>query len=142
MADEGAGPDLTELVRRSIQPANRRDWDAAMAFWGSDPVWDMSPMGMGVHEGAAAIRGFFKDWVAAYDEFEVEAEEILDLGNGVTFAVFVQRGRPNGSSGEVTIRYAAVGVWAGALLRRATNYGDIDEARAAAERLAQERPDR
>ena len=139
ISEESANPDPVELVRRPVEAGNHRDWDAVLAFWGPDPVWDMSPMGMSVHEGAAAIRGFFEDWVAAYEEFEMQAEEVLDLSNGVTFGVFVQRGRPIGSSGEVTVRYGAVGVWDGAFQSRATNYADVDEARAAAERLAQER---
>lgn len=47
-------------------------------------------MGMGAHEGPEAIRGFFEDWLAAYEESEMEAEEVLDLGNGVAFMVFRQ----------------------------------------------------
>ncbi len=35
--------------------------------------------------------------------------------------------------------YAAVSVWADGLAMRVTNHTDIDEARAAAERLAEER---
>ena len=139
MSEESTTPDLVELVRRSSQPANRRDWDAALAFWGPDPVWDMSPMGMGVHQGSAAIRRFFEDWVAAYEEFQLEAKEIVDLGNGVTLGVFQQDARLAGSDARVQIRYTSVGVWDDGLLIRATNYGDIDEARAAAERLAEER---
>src|SRR5207248_4133934 len=44
-----------------------------------------------------------------------------------------------GGSGEVRLRYAAVGVWADGLVVRVTNYTDVDEARAAAERLAESR---
>jgi ketosteroid isomerase-like protein len=99
----------------------------------------MSPMGMGVHEGPAAIRGFFEDWVAAYDEFEMEAEEILDLGNEITFIVFRQDARLAGSHARVQFRYASVSEWAEGFIVRATNYTDIDEARAAAARLAEER---
>jgi hypothetical protein len=46
-----------------------------------------------------------------------------------------------GSSGEVTIRYGSVITWDDGLVVRVANYpeADIDEARAAAERLAQER---
>jgi len=139
MPEESTTPDLVDLVRRSCEPANRRDWDAALAFWGPDPVWDMSPMGMGVHHGPAAIRRFFEDWVAAYDEFQLEATEIVDLGNGVTLGVFQQDARLAGSDARVQIRYTSVGVWDDGLLIAATNYGNIDDARAAAERLAEER---
>ena len=40
---------------------------------------------------------------------------------------------------EVELRYAAASVWDEGRVVRLTNYGDIDEARAAAERLAEER---
>jgi hypothetical protein len=48
-------------------------------------------------------------------------------------------GRPIGSSGEVRQRYAGVTAWEDGKVVRATNYSDIDDARAAAERLAKER---
>ena len=71
--------------------------------------------------------------------FEFEAEETLDLGNGVGFRVVIQTGRPVGSTGEVRLRYAAVGVWEDGKIVRMTNYKDVDMARADAERLASER---
>ena len=74
-----------------------------------------------------------------YEDFEVALEEVNNLGNGVTILVAVQRGRPAGSSGFAELRYAAVMTWADGLIERITFYTDIDEARAAAERLAEER---
>jgi hypothetical protein len=96
-------------------------------------------MGLGMYEGLPAIRDFWEDWVGAYEEWGAEPEEILDLGSGVTLAVVIQKGRPAGSSGDVHLRYAAVAVWVDGLIVRITNYGEIDEARAAAERLAESR---
>jgi ketosteroid isomerase-like protein len=75
----------------------------------------------------------------SYTDMEWNAEEIRDLGNAVTFAVILQRGRVVGSSGFVQLRYASVAVWRDGLIVRNTTYTDIDEARAAAERLAEER---
>ena len=96
-------------------------------------------MGMGTFEGQAAVRGFMEDWFASYEEWGVRVVEVQDLGNGTTFAVFVQSGRPVGSSGDVELRWAAAGEWENGKYARVTNYSDIDEARAAAERLAEER---
>src|SRR2546429_9038533 len=110
-----------------------------MSFYAPDAVWDSSPLGMEVYEGQAAIRRFFADWWGSYEQFEMALEEALDLGNGVAFALAIQKGRPAGSSSEVRLRYAAVAVWENGLIVRVTNYTDIDEARAAAERLAEER---
>jgi ketosteroid isomerase-like protein len=139
MSEESTTPDLVERQKRATEAANRRDLDAVMAFIAPDAVYDMSPVGMGVFEGQAAARGFIEDWWASYEEHEFEAEKTLDLGNGVGFRVLIQKGRPVGSSGEVELRYAVVSVWKDGLIVRVTNYTDIDEARDAAERLAEER---
>jgi ketosteroid isomerase-like protein len=99
----------------------------------------MSPMGMGTSEGASVIREFCEVWWGAYDDYRIEPEGIDDLGSGVTFAVLNQRGRPVGSSGSVKFHYAGVSSWRNGLIERVTNYTDIDQGRAAAERLAEER---
>jgi ketosteroid isomerase-like protein len=139
MSQESTTPDLVELTRRSFEAGNQSDIDAAMSFYGHDSVWDMSPMGLGTYQGLAAIRRFFEDWIGAYDEFEMEVEELRDLGHGVVFFAVRQSGRPVGSSGQVELRYAGFTVWIDDLMVRVTNYTDPDEARAAAERLAEER---
>jgi hypothetical protein len=33
-----------------------------------------------------AIRGFWEDWLGAYEEYEMTPEEILDLGTGVVLS--------------------------------------------------------
>jgi ketosteroid isomerase-like protein len=140
MSQESATPDLVELVRRSVEAANRGDFDALLRGYAPDVVWDLNPLGgLGTFEGHVAIRGFLEDWHANYEELEIAPEEILDLGNGVIFSVIAQKGRPVGSSGDVQQRQAIVFVWVEGLFVRITHYGDIDEARAAAERLAEER---
>jgi ketosteroid isomerase-like protein len=138
MTEKSTTPDLVELSRRFIDTANRRDFDAGMSFYAPDAV--LESMGMATSfEGVAAIRRFFEDFIEAYEEYRVEPEEILDLGNGVTFSVIVQQGRPVGSTAHVHMRFSAVTTWVDGLIERNTNYTDIDEARAAAERLAGER---
>jgi ketosteroid isomerase-like protein len=93
-----------------------------------------------VIEGRDAIRSFWEVWFGAYEEWDQAAEELRDLGNGVGFGVFRQRGRPAGSSGFVELQYAFVAIVRGdGLTERVVMYTDIDEARAAAERLAEER---
>jgi ketosteroid isomerase-like protein len=141
MAEESTTPDLVELTRRANAASNRRDFGATMSFYRADAVWDLSAGGLGVYEGTAAIRSFFEDWQGAYEEYELWDGELAELGGRVTFAVMAQRGRPRGSSGEVTIRYGSVSTWDDGLCVRTTNYpeADIDEARAAAERVAEER---
>ena len=116
---------------------NRRDFDAVMSVYAPDAVFQGTELG--TFEGAGAIRGFYEDASSSYEEIHVEAEEVIDLGNGVTLAVLIAKGRPVGSSGEVRRRWAAVAIWTNGVIEREMNYTDIDEARAAAERLAEER---
>jgi ketosteroid isomerase-like protein len=138
MPEDPTTPDLRLLVQRATGLESSEVEDL-MSFYALDSVWDMSRGGLGVIEGREAIRAFFEEWWAAYEDHETEAEEIQDLGNGVAFAVFVQRGRPVGSTGWVEFRDARVMIWADGLIERTTTFLDIDEARAAAERLARER---
>ena len=139
MSEKPTTPDLVELTRRAIDPANRRDFDAMMSFYAPDAVCDMSQVGLGIFEGSAAIRSFFEDWIGAYEEFENQPEEILDVGEGVVSSVIRQSARPVGSTGHVWVRYGGVLVWAAGVIEQFTTYADIDEARAAAERLAESR---
>jgi ketosteroid isomerase-like protein len=134
VSEESSTPDLVERVRASIE-AHR---DEVISFYAPDAVWDATPWGMGRFEGREAILGFFEDWRGSYSGLAFKVEETRDLGNGVTFAVIVQEGRPLGSSGVVQLRYASVTEWVDGLIASNTTYTDIDEARAAAERRAQE----
>jgi len=139
MAEDSTIPELEEAVRRSVEAFSRRDFDGGLAIHWPDAVWDTTPQGMGVFEGREAIRGFLQDWLGAYEDYEQVIEEFCHPGNGVTFGVLRQRGRLPGSSGSVEVGWAAVLIWRNGLVERGVAYTDIDEARAAAVRLAEER---
>jgi ketosteroid isomerase-like protein len=136
MPDKSTTPGLVELVQRWIDARNAGNIDAAMNLCASDIVFEGL---FETFEGRAAVRGFFQDWLDTYDELEVAVEEMRDLGNGVTFGVCTQRGRPRGTAGWVRVRYGVVTTWEDELLRRNTSSLDVEQARADAERLAQER---
>jgi ketosteroid isomerase-like protein len=139
MSDEVTTPDLVELVRRQLEAVNRLDLDAVMSFCPPDGVYDTGSSGLGVYEGPVAIRGLLEDWWGAFEDLQFELEEVLDLGNGVTFSVTRQDARPAGSSGYVRTREAHVTEWIDGMAARVTVYTDIDDGRAAAERLAESR---
>ena len=139
MSEESTTPDLAELVRRYVEAAGSGDLDAMMSFYASDAVWDLAAAGLGTHEGSAAIRGFLEDWSASFEDLEVELEDVVDLGNGVVLVVNRLKGRPAGSTGDVQLQQAWIQAWRETLVVRQTSYLDIDQARAAAERLAKER---
>jgi ketosteroid isomerase-like protein len=139
MSEESTTPDHAELTRLVFASANGSDFDAMMGFFGPDSVWDVAPWGLGSHAGLAPIRHFLEGWIGSFDEYHVVIEELRDLGNGVVFAVATQYAHSAHAPGELRLRYAPVFVWADGVAARVTHYRDIDEARAAAERLAEER---
>jgi ketosteroid isomerase-like protein len=139
MAEKSTTPDLVELVGRVYEIGNLRAYEDLGTVFAGDCVLDVSPMGVGVFEGLAALRGFVENWLDPYVEFEVESEELHDLGHGVVLTVNRQTARPVGSSGYVHRHDAWVFLGKGGMLVRWTAYPDIDEARAAAQRLAEER---
>ncbi len=135
MAEESTTPDLVALSRGLFEAANRGDLDAVMSFYAPDAVWESPPLGTRF-EGLPAIRGFHEDWLSAYDEFRAEPEEIVDLGYGVIVTIVRQDGRPAGSTGHVQTRMAVISELVDGKIVRVIVYHDIDEGRAAAERLA------
>jgi len=137
MAQESTTPDRVELIGALFDAGNRRDLDAAMSIFAPDVVWE-SLDGLGVFAGAAAVRGFLEDWLSTYEVLNIEREEVIDLGSGVAFVVGRESGRLLGS-GRVEQRLAwAIASEHGRVVHMIASL-DIDEARAAAERLAEER---
>jgi ketosteroid isomerase-like protein len=134
MSEEPPTPDLVELVRKQLEALNRRDLDGAMSSVAEDGVLDGRA---DLLEGRATIRGFLDDWFGAYEELDYELEEVSHLGGGVVFAVVNQDGRLVGSAGRIRQREGWVYLWEGGSIARLTT-SEVDEARAAAERLAEE----
>ena len=109
-SEESTTPDLLAALRRHRDALSRRDFDAVLDRYTPDAVIDGSQLGEAVFKGRDAIRGIFEDWMAPYEEHEHKAEDFRDFGNGVTFGVVVQRGRPTGTSGfgEIVARRVLV----------------------------------
>ncbi len=139
MPEESTTPDLVEMTRDFFVTATRQDLDAVMRFYASDALWDMSAVGIGTFEGVAAIRDFIQGWWATWQDHHHEVQEVLGLGHGVVFAVVREDGQLIGSDRYVEQRGGWVFLWAEGEIERAMGYFDIEEARAAAERLAEER---
>jgi ketosteroid isomerase-like protein len=137
MPEESTTPDLVERVRRQFEAGNRRDIDAVMSTFAVDAVLEGRGLG-DIFEGQAAIRAFVEGWFGMYEELEFKLEEVHDLGNGVVFAVVLQEGRPAGIAGHLRQKEGWVYVWVGGLIARLTVV-DVDEARAAADALAESR---
>jgi ketosteroid isomerase-like protein len=138
--EESTTPDLVERVRVILEAADRADFDTILAFYARDAVWIMADTDL-TFEGVDAIRRFWEEWYGSYEDFRVDPPEIIDFGDGVVLAVIRQGGRPGGGSAELREDLALVYEWSEGSVVRVTMSSRLDEARAAAERLAQERAD-
>ena len=136
MSQESTTPDLVELVRKQLEALDRRDLDGVMNSVAEDSVLEGRVENF--LEGRAAIRRFLEDWFRAWEELDFELEEVSDLGGGVVFAVVIQDGRPLGGDGHVRQREGWIYLCVGGAIARLTT-SEVDQARAAAERLAEQR---
>lgn len=138
MSDESTTPNPVEITRQGWEAASHGEFGAFGDNLAPDGVLDTAGYGMGTFEGRAAAPGFLADWVSSFEDLTMEADEIIDVGNGVALTVYHQNGRPDGTN-YVRVRSAVVAVWVDGMVVRHTIYpeAEIDRARAAAERLAQ-----
>jgi uncharacterized protein (TIGR02246 family) len=139
MSEESTTPDAREIALHMAEASSRADFDAYMSHFAEDAVW-VSRIGTRL-EGITAIRSYTEEFNASVGGFRAELLEVHDLGGGVMFSTARQGGRPGGSASELREHVAYVSVLADGLVKSMTTYGDIDEARAAGERFAEERAD-
>jgi ketosteroid isomerase-like protein len=139
MSQEPVTSSALEQARRSFEAADSGDYGWMLSFYGPESVFDMAPWGLGTHVGLSAIQAFFEDWIGSFERFGMTAEEVVDLGNGVVFAVATQVALPAGSHSPLRIHHAAVSVWEDGVISEVVNYPDIEAARAIAEGLAASR---
>lgn len=139
MAEESTTRDPVELFLRLGDAVTAGDIDAMMGFFAPDAVWDFNAWGIGTFVGVAAIRSFAEDWLGNWDDHSVVAEEIVGLGSGVVFMSYRETARPSGAAAHVNQRRGHAALFVQGKVARITTYLDPDQARAAAERLAQER---
>jgi ketosteroid isomerase-like protein len=137
MPEESTTPDRVERTRLAFAAWNRGDLDETLKDFAPDAVWEAVPLGL-TFDGIAAIRSFLRDWRSTYDEYEIQPHEIRDVSNDVVLTVVRQMVLPAGSTGPTRIAedWAFVFAWSGGRVVRAVAQQNIDEARAAAERLA------
>jgi ketosteroid isomerase-like protein len=120
MSEGSTTPDLVERVRRIFEFVKRRHWAAILSLCAPDAVWDTSHLGVGTFEGHGAIRILWEEWVGGYEDWDMELDEIVDLGNGIVLVVNHQEGRPAGSSGYVRTQETRVYEWVGGMIKRVT----------------------
>jgi len=136
--EESTSPDLVEIVTGLFEAADRGDWAAVVRPYAAEVIWE-SEDGVMSANGANAVRALWEDWAGTFEDFGIEVESVVDLGGGVVHAVYRQQGRIAGSSSLLTARGVLVYEWRDGMILRVFARAATDQARAAAERLAQER---
>jgi ketosteroid isomerase-like protein len=100
----------TETIVASYDALNKGDIDAAMSVLAEDAEWHESgelPDSEGHYIGREAICSFLTEFLASWDRFHQEVEEIREAGDRLgVFIHLTATGR--GSSAEVDARYAHV----------------------------------
>jgi ketosteroid isomerase-like protein len=74
-----------EIVRREVAARNSRDWAVLAEIWHPDIELELVG-GSGRFRGAEEIRPFLETLSGLYAEYRVEADEIIDAGEGVVTA--------------------------------------------------------
>jgi ketosteroid isomerase-like protein len=95
-----------ELVRRGMESVE--------TFWAlldDDVVWDMHELPVpdlhGVYEGRDAVIEASRHYWGTWDDYRLDAEELIDAGSSVVVAVR-ERGRGKGSGAPFDQRWAQV----------------------------------
>ncbi len=98
-------------------------------------VWDMSNFHGWVEQqtyaGVDGARTFLETWVSAWDDWELEVEQLLDRGDTVV-ALVHQRGRSKAAGMPVEMSFAQVWTVRDGKQTRMDMYSDREEALAAA----------
>jgi ketosteroid isomerase-like protein len=111
---------------------HRGDAEASLAHFDPEVEIDVSRRGVsGIGRGPEDLSRILGEWMASWDQWSEEVEEIRDLGSQV-FVIAVQRGRGKGSGVEVENRYGLLYEFNGDRISRLTGYRNPNEALEAA----------
>jgi ketosteroid isomerase-like protein len=88
--------EIVKEFTRLFEGGARDEW---REYFDPDVVWDTSVTEMptaGVYHGHQGVEWFFRDWLGAWTDYELETREYIDTGDAVV-VVFRQRGTGRGS---------------------------------------------
>lgn len=119
-----------EIVRRAYEQFTATGQLVA-EIASPDFVWDMSNFHgwpeQQAYEGVAGTEAFLRDWIAAWDDWELELEALEDAGDKVVGLVR-QRGRSRSAGMLVEMSFAQVWTLRDGKQTRMEMFSDRDEA--------------
>jgi ketosteroid isomerase-like protein len=99
-------------------------------------VWDMSTFRgwpeQQTYDGIEGARKFLADWLEVWDDWEVEAEQVLDAGNDRVVSILRQQGRSKATGVTSEMHFAQVWTFKDGLQIRMEMYASGAEALEAA----------
>jgi ketosteroid isomerase-like protein len=98
-----------EVIREMYAAFHRRDADKALSYFAPDVLVDASKArpDVSVGRGREHVNALVASWIAAWEGWREEIQEVRDLGTSV-LVLSVQRGRGRESGAEVETRYAVL----------------------------------
>jgi ketosteroid isomerase-like protein len=118
-------------VRRALD-YRREAGDFLEEIIAPDFVWDMSTFGgwpeQQTYHGIEGARRFIADWTAAFEDWEVELEDIHDAGPDKVVGIVRQRGRSKTTGMPVDMRLGMVYTVRNGQQTRIQAYADPGEA--------------
>ena len=118
-----------ETVIRALDAAHENP-EAFFAIFDQNVEWDMSNSGLPdakTYHGPAGVREFFRHWIGPFDEFDYEAEDVIDAGDSV-IVLLHQWGRGKGSGAVVESRFWQVWTLSNGKVVRFQNFPERDQA--------------
>jgi len=125
------------VVRKSFDAWNRGDIESFVALYHSDCEWGFTHFDgwpeEGTYAGHSGLRRLFEQWLSAWEDFHVEAEEVGPVGDDRVLmqARTFSRGKGSGAYVESPPFWQLCTLREGKLLR-VVNYTDRAEALEAA----------
>jgi ketosteroid isomerase-like protein len=127
LSEQAMSQENVEIVKRSYEHYMAT---GEIRTGAADLVWDVSNLGwpdQQVYIGDEGGMQFLAEWAAAWDDWEMEAEEYLDAGDSVV-VILTQRGRSQATGIPVEMRFAQVWTLSNGQGIRMQLYGSVEEA--------------
>lgn len=121
-----------EAVRRQHDHF-RRTGEVLAEIYGADAVWVTAreDPDAASHHGLDGIRRYFFEWTTAFEDIDIETDELIESDDRV-FAWVRVKGRGGGSGTPATLEQAQVWIFREGKVVRVEEYFDREEGLAAA----------
>jgi ketosteroid isomerase-like protein len=122
------------LVKRVYSAHRGGEMDAIFSLYDADIEWETLPQAPGdrIYHGHDGIRTFFRAWLGAWSEWDLDVEEVTPVGDARVLTVFRQHGRLRRTGVEVENRTAQIWTIRDGKVIRVQDFPSREEALAAA----------